>query len=272
MVCPRCKMDISDDSKVCSWCGKDFDGSGKIHEFASDFDSAFDSSWIDEPVNTGIFVKNNSFDVKVEEDQTKPTESDNSEIFPNVSKISDAKGISENVQKLQTQLKEIIKHKEQVKKVDNDTKRRCPKCNNGLKASYVFCANCGYSVKDEQNNKKSEAKEEKGNKIEEKSISDNDRAIAMLAYLGFLIVVPIIKMGKNRFLRFHANQGLVCLVSFIILSVVNALATEFRAYGTISIINTSIIILVVIDIIGLVSAIAGQQRVLPLIGKIKMIK
>ncbi|HNZ63643.1 MAG TPA: zinc ribbon domain-containing protein, partial [Bacillota bacterium] len=82
----------------------------------------------------------------------------------------------------------------------------------------------------------------------------------------------------SRFARFHANQGLVlflCEVGLVIvLSILQAilLAISWRLGFLVTILWLLMIPLAVVAIIGILNAINGKAKELPVIGKIKLIK
>ena len=83
----------------------------------------------------------------------------------------------------------------------------------------------------------------------------------------------------SKFARFHANQGLVLMISEVIYWVAVAIVTAiFMAInwwlGSIfsTIFALGNIFFLVLSILGIVSAAQGQYKTLPLIGKISILK
>ncbi|MBQ2941256.1 MAG: hypothetical protein IJD97_03360 [Clostridia bacterium] len=98
-----------------------------------------------------------------------------------------------------------------------------------------------------------------------------NKVMAVLAYLGILVLIPILAAPKSAYARYHANQGLVLWITEIILSVVSAILAFIPFIGTI--IGTILsAILLILAIIGIVNAATGKAKELPLIGKIKILK
>ena len=112
-------------------------------------------------------------------------------------------------------------------------------------------------------------------------IADN-KVMAILAYFGLLVLVPIFAAKNSKFARFHANQGLVLLIFSVALSIVNSIITAvtasllWRAPIVALIINlifaAAWIFLLVLAIMGIVNAASGKEKEIPLIGKIKILK
>lgn len=107
-----------------------------------------------------------------------------------------------------------------------------------------------------------------------------NKVMAVLAYLGILVLVPLLARDKNsEYARFHTNQGLVLWITGVLVN----LLTGGRFFGLRFLVYfdwwiTSLIggilgvVLFVFAIVGIVYACQGQKRELPVIGKIKIIK
>ena len=117
-----------------------------------------------------------------------------------------------------------------------------------------------------------------------------NKAYAILAYFGILVLVPIFGAKHSKFARFHANQGLVLfiteiiygVVQTIILAILNA-ALNDSLYGLVYKVSPvytvfSVIfgllwlVFAVVAIIGIVYAATGKAKELPIIGKFKILK
>ncbi len=108
---------------------------------------------------------------------------------------------------------------------------------------------------------------------------DQNKVLALFAYLGILIVVPLTKLKESPFCKFHVNQGLTLLLAAVAWGVVaSILGTIFWAIswalGSImsAIFGLVWLAYVVFIILGIVNAAQGKAKELPLIGKIKLIK
>lgn len=103
---------------------------------------------------------------------------------------------------------------------------------------------------------------------------EQNKVFAILAYLGILVLVPILGAKESKFARFHANQGLVLLIAAIAIGIVIGILQFIPVLGIIfSIIGWVVnIALLVLCIIGIVNACNGKAKELPLIGSIKILK
>ena len=94
---------------------------------------------------------------------------------------------------------------------------------------------------------------------------EKNKVNAILSYLGILIIVPFLSddAKKSPFAKFHLNQGLVLLIA----GVVSSIVTWIPIFGW-----ALAIALFVIWIMGLMSAINGEMKRVPLLGNIELIK
>lgn len=117
-----------------------------------------------------------------------------------------------------------------------------------------------------------------------------NKAYAILAYFGILVLVPIFGAKHSKFARFHANQGLVLLITEVIYGVLQAIilailnaALNDSLYGLVYKVSPvytvfSVIfgllwlVFAVVAIIGIVYAATGKAKELPIIGKFKILK
>lgn len=106
------------------------------------------------------------------------------------------------------------------------------------------------------------------------SSSDNDKLMGVLSYLSFLVLIPIFAGGKSKFVKFHANQGLILLGIEVILWVITMTGFfGFWLFGIPNLITWLLQIAVLVyAIIGIVNVFNGEQKQLPIIGGITLIK
>ena len=118
-----------------------------------------------------------------------------------------------------------------------------------------------------------------------------NKGMAILSYLGLLVLVPILGAPRSPYARYHANQGLILLISEIIYGFAYNLVTAvlraifhmswnyniWGGYGPIYDVLTAIlglawIVFTVFAILGIVNAAQGKAKELPLIGRFRLIK
>lgn len=110
-----------------------------------------------------------------------------------------------------------------------------------------------------------------------KDAQDN-KVMAVLAYFGPLVLIPIFAAKDSRFARYHSNQGLVLFIALvaynILAGILNSilLAISWRLYFLTSIISLVSIVFTVLAVIGLINALKGEMKPLPVIGNIRILK
>jgi len=101
----------------------------------------------------------------------------------------------------------------------------------------------------EQPEKVEEKKETTG---DEKDVTEN-KLWALLSYFGILVIIPLFGKKDSSFAQFHAKQGLVLLIGWII-----SWAPVFG--GIIG------IIVLVFSIFGIIYVLKGEKKKLPFVG------
>lgn len=102
--------------------------------------------------------------------------------------------------------------------------------------------------------------------------------MAVLAYFGILVLIPLFAAKQSRYARYHTNQGLALCIAAIIYSVVYGilssvlLAISWRLYFVLTILGVVSIFFFVLMIIGIVNAAGGKTKPLPLVGKMRILK
>jgi uncharacterized membrane protein len=114
---------------------------------------------------------------------------------------------------------------------------------------------------------------------------EQNKVMAILAYLGILVLVPIFAAKESPFARYHANQGLILCIAMIAWAIVDGILTAilravlwsglglwsiYSLCGTI--LNLVYIVFTVLAVIGILNAVNGKAKELPFIGKFKLLK
>lgn len=118
--------------------------------------------------------------------------------------------------------------------------------------------------------------------FDHKDIEQN-KIMALLSYIGILVFVPLLAAKDSKFARFHAGQGLNLLISLIAWTIVHRvlmaifrvilLPDAWRLYSLLgTILSLVYIVFTVLAIIGIVNALNGKAKELPVIGKYKILK
>ena len=95
------------------------------------------------------------------------------------------------------------------------------------------------------------------------SSHDQNKLMAILAYLGPLVIVSYLVAKDNHFVKFHIKQGLLLLIGWVLVWFL-AMTYVWSLWVVLGLIKLFILVL---TIIGIVNAIQGREKGLPLIGK-----
>jgi uncharacterized membrane protein len=108
---------------------------------------------------------------------------------------------------------------------------------------------------------------------------EQSKVISALAYLGILFFLPLVVQPVTRYGKFHANQGLLLLLTSIaggiVIGILSAifLAISWRLVFISTILNSIFYIgVAALGILGIVNALQGKAKPLPVIGKLTLIK
>ena len=107
----------------------------------------------------------------------------------------------------------------------------------------------------------------------------NNKAIAILAYLSFLVLLPLLAAKDSPFARFHAGQGLTLFITspaiFVVATILLtififiSLTLVFGIYGITCIATLGFLALA---IMGTINVINGTKKELPITSKYKFLK
>ena len=150
----------------------------------------------------------------------------------------------------------------------------CKQCGTQVEDGVMNCTNCGASieapVQQNQPVDLSEKFNEFNNTADTTSEYDaqdieKNKVMAVLAYILFFI--PLLAAKDSKFARFHTNQGLVLFLGGIIASVVAVIPVIGWIVAPIA-----GLVITVLAVIGIINALNGKAKELPVIGKFKILK
>mgnify|MGYP004622171075 CR=1 FL=1 len=155
----------------------------------------------------------------------------------------------------------------------------CNKCGNQLPDGANVCPNCGTPVGGTQQNAQSFVNNmmntaDSTAQFDPQDINDN-KAMAILAYIGFLFLIPLLACPNSKYARYHINQGLVLFLMELAIGVAVGIFAVIPVIGIIIgglLGSVGGILALVLSILGIVNAAQGQAKELPLIGKIILLK
>lgn len=158
----------------------------------------------------------------------------------------------------------------------------CNKCGNQLPDGANNCPNCGAPAGNTQQNTQN-AQDFVNNMMNTNDTTsqfdpqdiNNNKGMSVLAYIGFLFLVPLLACPNSKFARYHTNQGLVLFLLEFALGIVTGILGLIPIAGLIIgglLSAVGGIFTLVLMIMGIINAAKGQAKELPLIGKITLLK
>ncbi len=174
----------------------------------------------------------------------------------------------------------------------------CGNCGAKVDDGVKFCPSCGAAIEaaaEQKTEQTEQPKQTAQNNLTEKLQSFNNTAdsteefdaqdieqnkfMGILAYLSWLVLIPIFAAKNSRFARFHANQGLVLAIVEIVWWIATAILTSIGyaiAWWLGSLLSTVLglvnIIFLILLFLGIVNAANGRAKELPIIGKFRILK
>ena len=174
----------------------------------------------------------------------------------------------------------------------------CGKCGTKVDEGVKFCPSCGTAMADTE-----QAAQNTQNDFADKLQNLNNTAdttadfdatdiqqnkfMAVLAYLGILWLIPFFGCKQSRYVQYHCKQGFNLMlldIAYIIISSVlsSVIKTKRYFYGIYygsytpgwltTILWLVSIPIAVLAILGIINAINGKAKELPIIGKFKILK
>jgi len=146
----------------------------------------------------------------------------------------------------------------------------CINCGRKIGEKHRYCAVCGADQHPDGYNTRSSGFN---------SFKENDKALAIISYIGVLSLVSYFITPKNNsYARFHAVQGLNLFILECILGVTRAILSgglfwsrylRMIVSGTASLVGVGLLVLA---ILGIVYASRGEMTELPVISSLKIVK
>lgn len=106
-----------------------------------------------------------------------------------------------------------------------------------------------------------------------------NKVMAVLAYIGILFLVPLLAAPQSPYARFHTNQGIILFIVDIIIGIIGFVLGFILAFipvvgalisGLVSFLLSACTLALMI--IGIVNAATGKAKELPIIGKFRILK
>lgn len=168
----------------------------------------------------------------------------------------------------------------------------CKNCGQQVADDAAFCANCGTPVQETTQQTNQETAQDftqqyqtpvQQPSTDEAADAQENKFMAILSYLGILVLIPFFAAKESKFAQYHARQGITLAVFEIAYSIAVAIIKSILSailpwslWGLYSAVSTIFslgsIFFLVLAIMGIVNAAQGVKKELPVIGKIDLIK
>lgn len=105
-----------------------------------------------------------------------------------------------------------------------------------------------------------------------------NKGISIVSYIGILFFIPLLVNSNSPYIKFHVNQGLINFILAVVLGVcsgiLNAIFGGIPLIGWVVRLATGLFYVptLILAIMGIVNAVQGQAKRLPVIGNIELIK
>ncbi len=157
----------------------------------------------------------------------------------------------------------------------------CVHCGAKIDDDAIFCPSCGQKIEEQnegngnfnyQNNDYSQYQQQNNSQqfnaegFDYRDVEDN-KVISFLSYLGILFIIPLIAAPNSYYAKFHANQGLLLFIMEMVCGLICAIPIVGWIVGGIG-----EILSVVFTIMGIINALTGKAKELPIVGKYRIIK
>ena len=163
----------------------------------------------------------------------------------------------------------------------------CTKCGAKMEEGVKFCPGCGAALEGAPEQPKAEEPKVETPNAEAKPAANDaeeNKVMAILAYILFFIPLLTGDHKKSPFVKFHTNQGTVLFIANIIFaiaySIITGIITSLFLFSgawaffsiIVSVMGLLWLVPTALAILGIVNAVKGETKELPVIGKFTIIK
>jgi len=97
------------------------------------------------------------------------------------------------------------------------------------------------------------------------SSGEDEKLMALLAYFGGLVLIPLLVKKDSEYVRFHVQQGLTLLVAEAVWVIAGRILAFIPILGWL-IVVVGWLILLILSFIGIANALSGKKAPLPILG------
>ncbi len=166
----------------------------------------------------------------------------------------------------------------------------CPICGENVSNNSQSCPKCGAPLGDQKNNQTNTTQQavndfmnnlnntaDYSSQMDANDVEQN-KVMGVLAYINILVFIPIFAAPESKFARFHANQGLTLFLFEVfyslIMTVLGVTIGKVPVAGPIILAFCGLIsiVWVALSICGIVNAVNGKAKELPVLGNFRFRK
>lgn len=98
--------------------------------------------------------------------------------------------------------------------------------------------------------------------------------MAIIAYLSWLLILPLFLMRGSKYVRYHCNQGLVLAIPATVIIIILSLLSKIPFIGILFFIIMVLFIIayILVSAIGIANCVMGKAREIPYIGGVRILK
>ena len=158
----------------------------------------------------------------------------------------------------------------------------CPKCGKQIEDHMNLCAECaaaGQKSGDFMNDVKKLLDTADTTAQFDPADIEKNKIMAVLAYFGLLVLIPIFAAKDSKFARYHANQGLLLTIVSYVWGLVSSLIAGVAAViaPVLGIILGTVfglvdLVFLAAMILGIINVLNGKAKALPIIGAYTILK
>lgn len=145
----------------------------------------------------------------------------------------------------------------------------CPRCGKEINDNSKYCSECGERIEEVKVEVEPEIMDDEYTKED----IENNKVLSLFSYISFLFIIPLIACSNSKYAKFHVNQGIMlCITNVVfeaILKALKVLELSFAYDIADAVVNIG---LTVFMVIGIVNAVTGKAKKLPVIGNFTIIK
>ena len=93
-----------------------------------------------------------------------------------------------------------------------------------------------------------------------------NKLMAVLAYIGPLVIVPLLVAKDSKFAKFHTNQGLI----LFLVAIVCSLLAKLKVIGWLFSVCGAVVF--ILAVVGIIYACQGKAKELPVVGNWQILK